>query len=152
MEEIIQVEGLSHNFGEIKALSQINFSVNRGEVLGLLGPNGAGKTTTVRLVNGLFKASRGIIRVFGMDPAENGQQVREQTGVLTETPALYERLTARQNLEFFGTLAGMESSFLRERIEDLLGFFNLTDRAGDRAGTFSKGMKAAACSGTGYAA
>ena len=141
MEEIIHVEGLSHNFGEIKALNEINFSVNSGEVLGLLGPNGAGKTTTVRLVNGLFKAGKGNIRVFGLDPAEHGQQVRERTGVLTETPALYERLTARQNLEFFGTLAGMEGSVLEDRIDDLLGFFDLTGRAGDRAGTFSKGMK-----------
>ena len=141
MEEIIHVEGLSHNFSEIKALNEISFSVNRGEVMGLLGPNGAGKTTTVRLVNGLFRASKGSIRVFGLNPAEHGQQVRERTGVLTETPALYERLTARQNLEFFGTLAGMEGAVLKDRIKDLLGFFDLTGRAADRAGTFSKGMK-----------
>ena len=104
---IIEVDRLVRRFGDLVAVNGFSFSVMKGEVLGLLGPNGAGKTTTIRLSNGLFPPTSGSIRVLGMNPVTDGDKVREQTGVLTETPALYERLTAWQNLEFFGTLAGM---------------------------------------------
>jgi len=110
-------------------------------VLGLLGPNGAGKTTTVRLLNGLFHPQAGQMRLLGLDPVTQGDQVRRQTGVLTETPALYERLTARQNLEFFATLAGMPVGGRAERVKELLAFFDLTGRAAEKVGTYSKGMK-----------
>ncbi|MBI4927967.1 MAG: ABC transporter ATP-binding protein [Anaerolineae bacterium] len=141
MSAAIQVNQLVHTFGERRAVNNLSFEVRHGEVFGLLGPNGAGKTTTVRLLNGLYKASQGSISVLGMNPADQGQHVRERTGVLTETPALYERLTARQNLEFFGRLAGMKEADLAARIDELLTFFELKDRAGDKAGTYSKGMK-----------
>ncbi len=141
METVIQVDHLAHRYGDHPALEDLSFSVCKGEVLGLLGPNGAGKTTTVRLVNGLFPPSAGQMRVLGLNPVTQGDQVRARTGVLTETPALYERLTARQNLEFFGTLDGMNSADLKPRTEELLKFFNLEDRANDRTGTYSKGMK-----------
>jgi ABC-2 type transport system ATP-binding protein len=123
------------------AIEDINFEVERGEVFGLLGPNGAGKTTTIRLINGLFEPSSGEIRVLGLDPVTQGEKVRRQTGVLTETPALYERLTARQNLEFFATLAGVPQAEVKQRVASSLEQFELSDRANDRAGTFSKGMK-----------
>jgi len=132
---------LSRHFGSITAVNDFNFEVSQGEVLGLLGPNGAGKTTTVRLINGLFEPSQGQIRVLGMDPTRQGQQVRRQSGVLTETPALYERLTAWQNLEFFGTIGGMSKEELRRRGSELLDFFGLEKRADERVGTYSKGMK-----------
>jgi len=141
MEFVIEINQLSHQFGSHRALEQVSFSVGRGEVFGLLGPNGAGKTTTIRLVNGLYTPASGSIRVLGMDPVRQGAQVRRQTGVLTEAPALYERLTARQNLAFFGTLAGMESHDLNRRITELLEFFDLSERADDRVGGYSKGMK-----------
>ena len=141
METVIEVNHLVHRYGDHPALQDLSFSVRRGEVLGLLGPNGAGKTTTVRLINGLFPPTSGQIRVLGLNPISQGNQVRAQTGVLTETPALYERLTARQNLEFFGTLDGMSSDELKPRVQELLEFFSLGDRANDRAGVYSKGMK-----------
>jgi ABC-2 type transport system ATP-binding protein len=141
MEPVIQVKHLTHRYGAIPALEDLTFSVSHGEVFGLLGPNGAGKTTTVRLLNGLFHPQAGSIRVLGLDPLTQGEQVRRQSGVLTETPALYERLTAQQNLEFFGTLAGMSSVDLKVRCAELLSFFELSGRAGDRVGTYSKGMK-----------
>jgi ABC-2 type transport system ATP-binding protein len=141
MEPAIQASNLVHSFGARKAIDGMTFDVRRGEVFALLGPNGAGKTTTVRLLNGLYSPDSGQIRVLGLDPARQGQAVRSRCGVLTETPALYERLTARQNLEFFGTLAGMQPADLKNRIAELLAFFELETRANDRVGKYSKGMK-----------
>jgi ABC-2 type transport system ATP-binding protein len=141
MEPAIQATQIVHAFGPRKAVDGMSFTVNRGEVFALLGPNGAGKTTTVRLLNGLYTPTAGEIRVLGLDPARQGQAVRARSGVLTETPALYERLTARQNLEFFGTLAGMQPADLKQRIAELLAFFELEARANDRVGKYSKGMK-----------
>ncbi len=141
MENIIEVSHLIHRYANRTAVDDLSFHVAPGEVVGLLGPNGAGKTTTVRLLNGLLKPADGSLRVLGLDPTREGQAVRRQTGVLTETPALYERLTARQNLAFFGTLAGMTDGEVRQRSAELLGFFDLEARANDRAGRYSKGMK-----------
>ncbi len=141
MKDAIEVTQLSHRYGQRVALDELSFQARSGEVLGLLGPNGAGKTTTVRLLNGLFKPASGQMRVLGFDPVLQGDQVRRQTGVLTETPALYERLTANQNLEFFATLAGMAAVERKARISELLAFFELTERARDRVGAYSKGMK-----------
>ena len=141
MDSVIEVENLVHRFGEVTALQELNLSVCSGEVFAILGPNGAGKTTTVRLLNGLFAPTAGKIRVLGLDPATQGDEIRRQTGVLTETPALYERLTAWQNIEFFGVLAGMPSADWRKRGADLLAFFDLDKRASERVGGFSKGMK-----------
>ena len=141
METAISVNHLVHAFGERRAVDDLTFEVGRGEVFGLLGPNGAGKTTTVRLLNGLYQPSGGEMRILGLDPAARGQEVRARTGVLTETPALYERLTAYQNLEFFGRLADMKPADLKQRITELLAFFELEKRANDKAGTYSKGMK-----------
>ena len=138
---IVSVDHLIHHYGTRLAVDDLTFTVQPGEVLALLGPNGAGKTTTVRLLNGLFHPSSGRMSVLGLNPVTQGDLVRKQTGVLTETPALYERLTARQNLEFFGTLAGMPAAQRRERSEELLAFFDLTGRADDRVGAYSKGMK-----------
>src|SRR5512139_1950559 len=110
MNPIIETNKLQRLFGEHKAVDEMTFHVKHGEVFGLLGPNGAGKTTTVRLLNGILPPSAGSARVFGLDPSTQGETVRRRTGVLTETPALYERLPARENLEFFGTLHEIAAS------------------------------------------
>lgn len=141
MENSIKVNSLSHRFGDRYALRDISYEVKAGEVFALLGPNGAGKTTTIRLLNGLYRSTAGQISVLGMDPADHGLQIRQQTGVLTETNALYERLTARENLHFFGTLYGLPESVLLKRTEEILQYFGLEARANDRVGTYSKGMK-----------
>ncbi|HET9590476.1 MAG TPA: ABC transporter ATP-binding protein [Anaerolineales bacterium] len=141
MNSIIVVDNLQRRFGEQIAVDQITFSVAPGEVFGLLGPNGAGKTTTVRLLNGILPPSGGSARVFGFDPASQGEKVRRQTGVLTETPALYERLSARENLTFFGTLQEIPESELEGRVDEMLEFFELSSRATDKVETYSKGMK-----------
>jgi len=141
MENVVRVENLCYRYGEHLAVDHLSFVASPGEVLGLLGPNGAGKTTTVRLLNGLLEPDSGEAEVLGMDPVSQGNRLRRQTGVLTETPALYERLTARQNLTFFGTMSSMDQSALSPRINELLAFFELFDRADDRVSTYSKGMK-----------
>ncbi len=141
MENIIEVNGLERVFGQNRAVDGMTFHVKQGEVFGLLGPNGAGKTTTVRLLNGILPPSGGTARVFGLDPSMDGQRIREQTGVLTESPSLYERLSARENLEFFGTLAGIPVEKLSQRVLDILKFFGLQDRLDDKVETYSKGMK-----------
>jgi ABC-2 type transport system ATP-binding protein len=141
METVIQVDHLTHRYGSRTAVEDLSFRVERGEVLGLLGPNGAGKTTTVRLLNGLFAPVSGRIQVLGLDPVVDGARVRQQTGVLTETPALYERLSARQNLDFFGTLSGMKPVEIKSRSAELLAFFELAERGNEKVGVYSKGMK-----------
>jgi len=141
METIVEVNGLERTFGQNRAVNGMTFHVKQGEVFGLLGPNGAGKTTTVRLLNGILPPSGGTARVFGLDPATDGQRVRQQTGVLTESPALYERLSARENLEFFGTLAGIPAESLSQRVLNILTFFGLQERIDDKVETYSKGMK-----------
>jgi ABC-2 type transport system ATP-binding protein len=117
----------------------LTFGVEKGEVFGVLGHNGAGKTTLVRLINGVLAPTSGSARVFGLDAATQGSEVRKQTGVLTETPSLYERLTARDNLRLFATLYDVPDA--AQRVDAMLRLFNLTERANDRAGGFSKGMK-----------
>ncbi|MBP9041550.1 MAG: ABC transporter ATP-binding protein [Anaerolineaceae bacterium] len=141
MENTIVIDHLYHRFDGRYALQDLSYEVKPGEVFALLGPNGAGKTTTIRLLNGLYKPSGGTIRVFGNDPVTHGSEIRRQTGVLTETSALYERLTARENLMFFGRMYGIVESLLLKRTEETLQFFALEKRADDRVSTFSKGMK-----------
>ena len=138
---IIETNKLQRSFGGTIAVDEMTFHVKQGEVFGLLGPNGAGKTTTVRLLNGILPPSSGTARVFGFDPVTQGESVRHKTGVLTETPALYERLSAWENLEFFGTLQEIPESELHHRVDEMLEFFELSSRAKDKVETFSKGMK-----------
>jgi ABC-type multidrug transport system, ATPase component len=107
----------------------------------MLGPNGAGKTTMVRLLNGILAPTGGSARIFGRDPVSEGPQVRGMTGVLTESPSHYERLTARQNLRFYGTMFGVPESHLGDRVQEMLSLLGLETRADDRVGGFSKGMK-----------
>ena len=141
MTNVIEMRELSREFGHVKALNGFSCNVLEGEVFGLLGPNGAGKTTTVRLLNGVLAPTSGQSRVLGFDPVTQGTDLRRRTGVLTETPSLYERLTARDNLTIFGKLYGVKEPKLTARVKELLDLFGLAERADDRAGGFSKGMK-----------
>jgi ABC-2 type transport system ATP-binding protein len=137
----IEVNRLSRSFAQRPALRDVSLSVRTGEVFGVLGPNGAGKTTTVRLLNGILTPDSGEARVMGLDPVTQGDAVRRQTGVLTETPSLYERLTAYDNLAFFGTLYGLPAADIPSRIDHVLRRLDLYGRRDDAAGGFSKGMK-----------
>jgi ABC-2 type transport system ATP-binding protein len=141
MDEAIITHGLTRRFGEKIAVDRLDLTVQRGEVFGVLGPNGAGKTTTVRLLNGVLNASAGTATILGLDVATQGSAVRRRTGVLTETPSVYEAFSARENLRFYGDLYGVAERELPGRVEAILERFDLRERADDRVGTFSKGMK-----------
>ena len=141
MSEVIGCKHVSFKYNGVHALKDFSLNVNCGEVVVLLGPNGAGKTTSIRVLNGLLTPESGDINVLGFDPRQDGAQIRARTGVLTETPALYERLTARQNLTFFGSLSDLPKHEVEERSNRLLEVFNLQQRSNDRVETFSKGMK-----------
>ena len=119
----------------------MDLEVRRGEVLGLLGPNGAGKTTTVRMLTALIEPSEGRAAVDGFDVVSAPEDVRSRVGILTETPGLYEKLSAAVNLDFFGRLYGLDPATRAEGIERYLRLFSLWDRRDESAGTFSKGMK-----------
>lgn len=134
-------DGLTRHFGEVVAVDHLTLEVRTGEVFGFLGHNGAGKTTTVRMLNGVLAPTSGTARVLGLAPMEQGPALRRRTGVLTETPSLDERLTGRENLEIFAALYGLPQSDIPARVNDLLEALNLADRADERAGDHSKGMK-----------
>jgi ABC-2 type transport system ATP-binding protein len=137
----IEVAGLSMSFGSLVALDSVDLTIPRGAVFGLLGPNGAGKTTTVRILNGVLDPSSVFrLDVLGHDVRSEAEAVRPQVGVQTDTN-LYERLSARENLELFGRLYGMNAASVRSRADQLLDMFGLTDRAAERVERFSKGMK-----------
>ena len=137
----VRAVGLGRRFGAQWALRGVDLELSRGEVFGLLGPNGAGKTTTVRLLSALIAPTEGRAWIDGLDVIADAEAVRARIGVLTETPGLYERLTAVQNLEFFGRLHALAPAVRRERMERLLRLFDLWDRREGLVGTFSKGMK-----------
>jgi ABC-2 type transport system ATP-binding protein len=139
--EAIITEGLVRRFGDKVAVDGLNLHVAQGEVFGFLGPNGAGKTTTVRLLNGVLSASAGKAWVLGFDVATQGAEIRRRTGVLTETPSLYEALTARENLLVFGDLYGVPEDRLPRRVSAILDEFGLGEHADERVGSYSKGMK-----------
>jgi ABC-2 type transport system ATP-binding protein len=137
----LTARGLGRRFGDRWAVRGMDLDVRRGEVLGLLGPNGAGKTTTVRLLTALIEPTEGTAAVDGIDVRERPDDVRARVGILTETPGLYDKLSATANLDFFGRLYGLGEAARAERIERYLRLFDLWDRRDDAAGTFSKGMK-----------
>ena len=141
MEYVITARDLTRRFGDTLAVDHLTLDVNAGEVFGFLGHNGAGKTTTVRLLNGILNASEGSARVLGLDPIADGPALRRQTGVLTETPSLDERLTARTNLSIFADLYGVPVSQVSTQVEKLLTTFDLAERADEKVGGYSKGMK-----------
>jgi len=137
----LTADGLGRLFDDRWAVRGVSFAVHRGEVLGLLGPNGAGKTTTVRMLTALIRPSEGTATVDGFDVRDQPEAVRGRVGILTETPGLYDKLSATANLDFFGRLYGLEPGIRTQRIEHYLRLFSLWDRRDDVAGTFSKGMK-----------
>jgi ABC-2 type transport system ATP-binding protein len=138
---VIQISCLSRRFGEKNAVDNLSLEVQTGEIFGFLGHNGAGKTTTVRLLNGVLEPTSGSASVLGLDPLTEGPAVRAHTGVLTETPSLDERLTARDNLAFYADLYNVPRADAPGRVHSLLTEFELADRADEKVGGYSKGMK-----------
>jgi len=141
MSAVISTQQLTRRFGKTLAVDGLTLEIAEGEVFGFLGHNGAGKTTTVRLINGVLLPTGGEVRVFGLDPTEDGAKIRARTGVLTETPALDDRLTARRTLTYFADMFGVPKENVKRRVEELLELFDLRERGNDKVGGFSKGMR-----------
>ena len=136
---IIKIHNLSKKFGDITAVDDLSLEVEEGEVLGFLGPNGAGKTTTIRMLAGIIAPTSGYAEIAGQRTDGDIEQLHEVIGLLTETPALYDRLSAERNLKYFaGFYPIME---IQSQVEKYLRLMGLWDRRKNRAGTFSKGMK-----------
>jgi ABC-2 type transport system ATP-binding protein len=138
---VITVQGLRKEFGSVVAVHDLSFEVGDGDIFGLLGPNGAGKTTTVRMLAGLIAPTAGTATINGQALGPESQRIRAFTGVLTESPGLHEKLTARQNLAYYGRLYGMSGGTLRAAIDRYLDVVGMLPQRDRRVGGFSKGMR-----------
>ncbi|MBA3739887.1 MAG: ABC transporter ATP-binding protein [Chloroflexi bacterium] len=138
---MIEVSGLGKRFRSLIAVHDLSFTVGEGEIFGILGPNGAGKTTSVRMLSGLIAPSEGTARINGMELGAQSQAIRAITGILTETPGLHDKLTARENLGYYGRLYGLRGANLRRAVDRYLGIVGLPDVGDRRVGGFSKGMR-----------
>lgn len=122
-------------------VDHVNVSIQQGEIFGLLGPNGAGKSTTISMICGLLKIDGGSIVIDGISVAANPLEVKRRIGLVPQELALYDTLTAAENVTFFGRLYGLRGKLLKERVAEALEFTGLTERAKDKPSTFSGGMK-----------
>ncbi len=137
---MISVHGVRKAFGDLVAVDDVSFDIPAGQIFGLLGPNGAGKTTTINMLVGILKPDRGEISIDGGGSPAN-PAVRARIGNAPQSLAIYEELTAEENLMFFGRLYGLSGAKLRERVAACLELVGLTERKHSRAATFSGGMK-----------
>ncbi|MCA9990415.1 MAG: ABC transporter ATP-binding protein [Ardenticatenaceae bacterium] len=136
---MIQTEALTKKFDGLTAVDRLTLSIDQGEVFGFLGPNGAGKTTTVRMLTSLIAPTSGMAMVANYRVGEQNQEIRRHVGVLTETPGLYDRLSAERNMTIYARL--YEVADVAGQVEKYLRMLGLWDRRQDPAGTFSKGMR-----------
>ena len=138
---MLEATGLRKTFGDLVAVDEVSFRVERGTVLGLLGPNGAGKTTTVSMIAGLTTPDRGDVRIDGKPLGGDTDPVKRRIGLVPQDIALYEELSARDNLKFFGSLYNITGTALDSAIASALELVGLAERARDRVKVFSGGMK-----------
>jgi ABC-2 type transport system ATP-binding protein len=138
---VLEITGLVKRYGDRTAVSGVDLAVKRGEILGLLGPNGAGKTTTISIACGVLPATEGRVTIAGHDLAKDPAAAKRTIGLVPQDLAVYEDLSPRQNLEFFGALYGLAGDDLAKRVANALAIAQLADRADDQAKKFSGGMK-----------
>jgi ABC-2 type transport system ATP-binding protein len=138
---IIEVKNLTKTFNKFTAVDSISFNVKKGEIFGLLGPNGAGKSTTLRMLSTLTRPTNGTALIGGYDIVKNDTEVRKLIGIVSEKMIMYNRLTAKENLWFFGSLFNIPKTILTQRINELLELVQLTKWKNAQVGTFSTGMR-----------
>src|SRR5580692_2237911 len=138
---MLEVKGVSKSYGPLVAVSDVSFRVDRGETIGLLGPSGAGKTTTISIIAGLLSADSGEVLIEGKQVQSDTDPVKLKIGLVPQDMALYDQLTAHDNLTFFAALYSLAGAKAKHAIDDVLNLVALSDRAGHKVGTFSGGMK-----------
>lgn len=138
---MIEVRNLTKKFNGFTAVDHVSFDVKKSEVFGLLGPNGAGKTTIIRMLSTLTRPTEGTARIGGYDIVKDDNNVRKLIGLLSEKMIMYDRLTAKENLRFFGKLYNIPKKLLNQRIDELLGLVQLSKWKDSKVGTFSTGMR-----------
>ncbi len=141
MDSIISINGLSKSFGHRKALKDIHLEIRKGEFVVIFGPNGAGKTTLFKVISTIIEPTRGNVLISGIDNKKDPSKIRGMMGAISHETYLYDELTARENLVFFSRMYGVEKSIIDERVDEILKNVNLLQRADERAGSFSRGMK-----------
>ncbi len=141
MDALIQASGLTKNFGELVAVDSIDFAVSAGETFGFLGPNGAGKTSTMRMIGATSPISSGSLSVLGLDPQTDGPRLRSRLGVVPQENNLDEELSLDDNLMMYGRYFDMSRAEIREKIEELLEFVQLTEKKDVKISSLSGGMK-----------
>jgi sodium transport system ATP-binding protein len=138
---MIVVKNLRKSFGEVKAVNGVSFEARDGEITGLLGPNGAGKTTTLRMLYSLLPPDGGEIRIDGLDPTRDAMEIKRTLGVVPDSRGLYSRLTARENISYYGELHGMGRAKIDARIADLVQTLDMADFIDRRTEGFSQGQR-----------
>lgn len=138
---MIEVDNISKSFGAIRAVQGVRFTAHDGRITGLLGPNGAGKSTTLRGIATVLKPDSGAVRVDGHDTRDAAMQARLRLGVLPHNSGLYPRLTARENIRYFGRLNGLRGPELERRIEEMLALLDIHEFADRPAKGFSQGQR-----------
>jgi ABC-2 type transport system ATP-binding protein len=138
---IVDIRHLTHSYGPRIAVNDLSLQIQPGEIFGFLGPNGSGKTTLFRILSTLIPAPRGTVQMFGLDAADNMQEIRQKLGVVFQSPSLDKQLSAAENLRHHGHLYGIYGTELSERSENALSRLGLLDRADDRVSKFSGGMQ-----------
>lgn len=139
--EMVKIENLVKKFGDFTAVDKINLDIKEGEIYGLLGPNGAGKSTTINMICGLLKPTEGNILILGKDNIKNHIFAKKNIGVVPQDIAIYEELSSYDNVKFFAGLYDLRGNVLKERVNEALEFVGLLDKAKDKPGDFSGGMK-----------
>jgi ABC-2 type transport system ATP-binding protein len=138
---ILSVQDLRKSFGDLEAVKEVSFTVEKGESFSLLGPNGAGKSTIINMITGLFSPTAGDIHINNINVVKNPKQAQKLIGVVPQEIALYETMSARENLKFWGRMYNLNGKTLEKSVDEVLEIIGLTERAKDKIGTFSGGMK-----------
>jgi len=138
---MIKVTNLHKSFGEVKAVRGISFEVRDGEITGLLGPNGAGKTTTLRMLYSLLPPDEGEIRIDGLDPTKDAMAIKRTLGVVPDSRGLYTRMSARENIAYYGELHGMSRVEIKSRVDELTETLDMGDFIERRTEGFSQGQR-----------
>lgn len=138
---MIKVKNLYKSFGKVEAVKGISFEVRDGEITGLLGPNGAGKTTTLRMLYSLLPPDKGEIRIDGLDPTRDAMAIKRTLGVVPDSRGLYTRMSARENIVYYGELHGMSRGDIKQRINELVDTLDMSDFLDRRTEGFSQGQR-----------